>query len=218
MESSALAVRIAIVAVPLVLAIVCHEVAHGAVAWLCGDPTAQRSGRLTLNPLRHVDPIGTLLVPGVLALAPLLTGSPPFLFGWAKPVPIDPRNFRHPRRDELLVALAGPGTNLLLATLCALALGAILPGAGPHPGSRPDVQLLVNGIAVNSVLAVFNLIPVPPLDGGRVLAALLPLGGQRALASVERIGMVVVLLVAFHTGLVGTLVEPVMHFFLRLAQ
>jgi Zn-dependent protease len=218
MESSALAVRIAIVAVPLVFAIVCHEVAHGGVAWLCGDPTAQRLGRLTLNPLRHVDPVGTVLIPGVLALLPLLTGRPPFLFGWAKPVPIDPRNFRHRRRDEFLVALAGPGTNLVLATLCALALGAVLPTAGPHPSSQPLVQLLANGIAVNCVLAVFNLIPVPPLDGGRVLAAVLPIAGRRALASVERVGMVLVLLVALNTGVVGTLVQPVIRFFFRLAQ
>jgi Zn-dependent protease len=220
MESSALVVRIAIVAVPLVLAIVCHEVAHGGVAWLCGDATAQRLGRLTLNPLRHVDPIGTVLVPGMLAIAPLVFGTPPFLFGWAKPVPIDPRNFGHPRRDEMLVALAGPGTNLVLATACALGLGALSRSVVGEPSSGvvAVARMLQQGIVANCVLAVFNLIPVPPLDGGRVLSALLPFSGRRALASFERVGMVVVLLVAFNTGVVGMLVQPVVRFFFRLAQ
>jgi len=218
MDPSALVAQIAVVAVPLVAAVVLHEVAHGGVAWLCGDPTAQRLGRLTLNPLPHVDPVGTLLVPGLLAIAPLVLGTPPFLFGWARPVPIDPRNFRHPRRDEVLVALAGPGTNLLLAAACALALGALPRTEEPSLALLVIAAMLRTGIVANSVLAVFNLIPVPPLDGGRVLAALLPFRGRRALASFERVGMVVVLLVALNTGIVGTLVQPVVHFFFRLAQ
>src|SRR4029450_4311333 len=130
MGLTAVMARVAIVAVPLLAAVVLHEVAHGVVAYACGDPTAARAGRLTLNPLAHVDPVGTLLVPGLLLLMPLLLGTTPFVFGWAKPVPIDPRWFRRPRLDGLLVALAGPGTNAVLAVLSALVTRAL---AAPPP-------------------------------------------------------------------------------------
>src|SRR5262249_15043292 len=123
MEPTAMIARVAIVAVPLLVAVILHEVAHGVVAYGCGDPTAARAGRLTLNPIPHVDPVGTLLIPGLLLLTSFMLGTRPLFFGWAKPVPIDPRWFRRPRLDGFLVALAGPGTNLVLAALSAVALG-----------------------------------------------------------------------------------------------
>src|SRR5437867_12880002 len=123
--ASGVIAEVAIVAVPVLAAIVFHEVAHGAVAYACGDPTAARHGRLTLNPIPHIDPVGTVLLPAVLLLAPLLLGTPAVVFGWARPVPVDVRRLRHPRRDAVLVALAGPATNLVLATFSALALAAL---------------------------------------------------------------------------------------------
>src|SRR5262245_32974653 len=131
-SASAVVAHAAIVAVPVVAAIVLHEVAHGAVAYACGDPTAAERGRLTLNPLPHVDPVGTLLLPGILLLAPLLFGTPAVVFGWARPVPVDFARLRHPRRDTVLVALAGPVTNLVLATVSAFVLGAV--ARTPAPG------------------------------------------------------------------------------------
>src|SRR5262245_9106062 len=168
MEVTAVMASVAIVAVPLLVAVVLHEVAHGAVAYVCGDPTAARAGRLTLNPLAHIDPVGTVLIPGLLVLMGLLLGTRPFLFGWAKPVPIDPRWFRRPRLDGLLVALAGPGTNLTLAALSAVAWGW-LAAHEMSPGSAFLSALVAQSVIINCVLAVFNLLPVPPLDGGRVL-------------------------------------------------
>lgn len=219
MEPDGLVAQIAIVAVPLLLAIVCHEVAHGAVAYLCGDPTAAQAGRLTLNPLPHVDPVGTLLLPGVLLLAPLLLGTKPFVFGWAKPVPIDPRRFRHPRRDELLVALAGPATNLALAGVATLILAFLLSADVAASGPvKILAYMAATGIQVNCLLAVFNLLPIPPLDGGRVLSAILPAGGQRLLAGLERVGLVVVLLVVMNTQVLSTLVRPLVTFFFGLAE
>jgi Zn-dependent protease len=210
MEGTAVIARIAIVAIPLLVAVVLHEVAHGAVAYACGDPTAARAGRLTLNPIAHVDPVGTIIVPGILMLMPLLLGTSPFVFGWAKPVPIDPRWFRRPRLDGLLVALAGPGTNLLLAAASALALGWLLSsGATDRATGKFLATLAGQSIVVNCVLAVFNLLPIPPLDGGRVLAAVLPGGAARALAQLEQVGFVVVLLVVMNTGVLGRLVRPV---------
>ncbi|HJQ84044.1 MAG TPA: site-2 protease family protein [Candidatus Binatia bacterium] len=213
--------RIAIVAVPVLAAIVLHEVAHGAVAWLCGDPTAARAGRLTLNPIPHIDPFGTVILPGLLLLAPLLFGTRPLLFGYARPVPIDVRQLRHPRRDSILVALAGPGTNLALAGVSAVALGIVLsfvPSAGDAGTLTSGIaEMLGASVVINCVLAVFNLLPVPPLDGGRVLTALLPLPAARALARVEGIGFIVVLLVVMNTGVVRWLTAPVLEFFYGLA-
>jgi len=216
-SASAVVAHAAIVAVPVVAAIVLHEVAHGAVAYACGDPTAARRGRLTLNPIPHVDPVGTLLLPGILLLAPLLFGTPAVVFGWARPVPVDFARLRHPRRDAILVALAGPATNLALAAASAFVLGA-LPRT-PEPGLGVTVvgMLAVASLSINCVLAVFNLLPVPPLDGGRVLTALLPVRVARALVPVERIALIVLFLVVMQGHVVSRLVEPVMRFFLRLA-
>ena len=216
-SASAVVAHAAIVAVPVVAAIVLHEVAHGAVAYACGDPTAARRGRLTLNPIPHVDPVGTLLLPGILLLAPLLFGTPAVVFGWARPVPVDFARLRHPRRDAILVALAGPATNLALAAASAFVLGA-LPRT-PEPGLGVTVvgMLAVASLSINCVLAVFNLLPVPPLDGGRVLTALLPVRVARALVPVERIALIVLFLVVMQGHVVSRLVEPVMRFFLRMA-
>lgn len=167
--------------IPVVLAITVHEVAHGYVARQHGDDTAARAGRLTLNPLKHVDPFGTVILPGIL----LLTGLPPF--GFAKPVPVNFMKLQNPKRDMVWVAAAGPAVNLFMAIGWAILsnLGAFMSG---------DIQIWFAdmtqvGIAANVVLMVFNMIPLPPLDGGRVAVGLLPLSLARPLASVERYGL-----------------------------
>ena len=158
--------------IPLVIAIVFHEVAHGFVARLLGDQTAARLGRLSLNPIRHVDPVGTLAVPLMLALV-----SAP-IFGWAKPVPVVPDRMRHPRWDMALVALAGPGTNLILALVAAIALALTYSWSGDELAQTGAagffVQNLFNFLKINIFLAIFNLLPVPPFDGGHVVEAALP--------------------------------------------
>jgi Zn-dependent protease len=175
---------------PVLLAITFHEAAHGFVAWRLGDDTAKRLGRVTFNPLRHVDPFGTVILPGLLLLL-----RSPFLFGWAKPVPVRFERLNNPRRDMVLVAAAGPGINVLLAFaafLTAHGLGLLPESIGAWLGDN-----LENAIVLNLVLAVFNMIPVPPLDGGRVAVGLLPpaLGWQ--LARIEPYGLLLVILVFF---------------------
>ena len=154
--------------IPLVIAIVFHEVSHGWVANMLGDPTAKRRGRLTLNPIKHVDPFGTVLLPMVLAVS----GAP--VFGWAKPVPVVSQRLRNPRYHMVLVALAGPGMNLLLALVAAL-IFALVVAAGPQGLVAVFViQNLIHFIVINVFLAIFNLIPIPPFDGGHVVEGLLP--------------------------------------------
>ncbi len=186
---------------PLLFAMVLHEYAHGWAADKCGDPTAKLQGRLTMNPLAHIDPFGTIILPLMCLILP---GS--FLLGWAKPVPIDPRNMHRPRRDMALVAAAGPGMNLVLAVVSALLLAFLLTleptllirqaaGAGPQPDSMTTMFLLpiavmaFYSVMINVFLALFNLIPIPPLDGGRILACLLPAKPALALARMEPYGM-----------------------------
>ena len=184
--------RIAIWLIPLVVAIVFHEVAHGYVARLLGDPTAEASGRLTLNPIRHVDPVGTVVVPMLLALAK----AP--IFGWAKPVPVVAARMRNPRRDMALVALAGPATNLVLAAITALVIGVVASWSGgglPAGGVAGFVDYnLINFLMINVFLAVFNLLPVPPFDGGHVVEAMLPRRLAAPYARLHRFAFPVMLL------------------------
>lgn len=172
---------------PALLAITLHEAAHGFVAWWMGDPTAKDAGRLSLNPLRHVDPMGTVVLPAMLLLV-----KAPFLFGWAKPVPVDFHNLPSPRRDMAIVAAAGPGINLLQAYI-ALLLFHLLPMFG-QTVDQWVAQNLENAIQINLILCVFNMLPLPPLDGGRVAVGLLPLALARPLARLERYGMVLLLI------------------------
>ncbi len=178
-------------AIPAILAITLHEAAHGYVALLFGDPTAKERGRLSLNPIRHVDPFGTIILPGLLMLAKV-----PFLMGWAKPVPVDFSRLKHPRRDMVWVAAAGPGLNLALAVISATLFHGL--GALPEGLQLFGQALLTNSLLFNVMLAVFNMIPLPPLDGGRVAVGLLPLRAAHALARLEKYGILalIVLLVA----------------------
>jgi Zn-dependent protease len=171
---------------PVIVAITFHEAAHGFVAWRLGDSTAYRLGRVTFNPLKHIDPFGTILLPLLLFLSPV-----PFVLGYAKPVPVNFRALRRPRRDMVLVALAGPVTNLLLALASALAIHAALPVAGAT--GRWLVVTLTNSLLVNLVLAVFNMLPIPPLDGGRVAVGLLPRPLALPLARLERHGLLILI-------------------------
>lgn len=173
-------------AIPAILAITLHEAAHGYAALWRGDPTAREAGRLSLNPIRHVDPLGTILLPGFL----IATGAP-FLFGWAKPVPVDFSRLRNPRRDMVLVAIAGPGTNLFLAIVSALLIHVAL--MAPQPSQQWFVDMLVQSMRFNVILGLFNMIPLPPMDGGRVAVGLLPLPAARALARLENYGMFILL-------------------------
>jgi Zn-dependent protease len=188
--------------VPVVLAIALHEAAHGYVARVFGDQTAWMLGRVTLNPIKHIDPIGTVVVPGLL----FLTGAP-FLFGWAKPVPVNFGNLRHPKRDMIWVAAAGPLANFAMALLWAW----LAQAAGPSGVLASDglYRMAQIGISINLVLMVLNLLPIPPLDGGRIAVGLLPGRASQALAQVEPYGFFVILLLLV-TGLLGDLMRPVM--------
>ena len=199
--------------VPLVFAIVFHEVAHGRVARRLGDPTADEMGRLSLNPLRHVDPIGTVVLPGMLALAHLP------VFGWAKPVPVVAQRLGNPRRDMMLVAAAGPATNILLAAIGAVLLGLLVrghPSADALPAWGGFLALnLANFVMINVFLALFNLIPIPPFDGSHILEGVLPGSLRRGYARVRRLGfaLVLVILIVLPTLVpgfnpVGTLLGP----------
>jgi Zn-dependent protease len=163
---------IAALVVPLIIAIVFHEVAHGWTARALGDPTAAQLGRLTLNPIKHVDPFGTLILPGMLKLA----GLP--VFGWAKPVPVIKERLRNPRRDMMIVAAAGPGSNLVMALIGAVLLGLMFRGVTGNDDVGPVYSFLMtnlrNFIVLNVFLALFNLLPVPPFDGGHIVEGLLP--------------------------------------------
>ena len=204
--------QIAVSVVPILIAVTFHEVAHGFVAYLQGDNTAKAMGRLTLNPIAHIDPIGTVLMP--LALLVFTRGQ--FVFGYAKPVPINPYNFKNPRKGMALSALAGPAVNLLMAIICGVLLTWVLvPLAGTvNPAFvfrvlSPIGAMLKLGVWINLLLASFNLIPIPPLDGGRVLAGVLPPRQAYALEKLERYGFIIVL-VLIMTGIASYFIDPVM--------
>ncbi|HLH95971.1 MAG TPA: site-2 protease family protein [Xanthobacteraceae bacterium] len=182
--------------VPVIVAITFHEAAHGFVARICGDLTAWRLGRVTLNPLKHIDPFGTLLLPGLLLLL-----RSPFLFGYAKPVPVNFSALRNPRRDMVLVALAGPIMNLALAMLAALAFHLVVDL--PSPSQQWVARSLENALVLNVVLAAFNMLPLPPLDGGRVLVGVLPKALAAPLAALEPFGMLILVAILFLVPLLG---------------
>jgi Zn-dependent protease len=207
--------QIAISAVPLLIAITFHEVAHGLVAYRLGDKTAWALGRLSLNPLKHIDPVGTVLMPILLLI--LTHGR--FTFGYAKPVPISPINFRNPKRDMALSAAAGPVMNLALTILCILLvrlvvfpLSELLPGLN-RTVFVPLYLMLQAGVAWNVLLGLFNMLPVPPLDGGRVAVGLLPGRQSIALSRLEPYGMIIVLVLVFFFK-VHLIFWPIINFFM----
>jgi Zn-dependent protease len=182
--------------VPVIIAITFHEAAHGFVAWRLGDDTAYRLGRVTFNPFKHIDRFGTVILPGLLLLM-----KSPFLFGYAKPVPVRFGNLRHPRRDMVLVAAAGPGINLALAVASAFLLYPTLEM--PDTAQRWSQETLFNSLRLNLVLAVFNMLPLPPLDGGRVAVGLLPRALATPLAQLEKWGMLIIIGAIFILPLLG---------------
>jgi Zn-dependent protease len=213
--------------IPLVIAVVFHEVSHGYVAKLLGDPTAHEQKRLSLNPIRHVDPVGTVLLPGGLALA----GLP--VFGWAKPVPVNARRLRTPRYGLMAVAAAGPGSNFLMTALGALALGLIDGHYGPAQQPSGAMQFVAqnvfNFIGINIFLALFNLLPIPPFDGSHIVQGLLPRAAARKYAALQKYGILLMVLllvvlpyVAPQMGIVDRLVGPpfdaVQGWYLALAE
>jgi Zn-dependent protease len=199
---------LAIYAIPVLLAITLHEAAHGYVARHFGDPTAYLAGRISLNPLRHVDPVGTILVPGAILVASKLIGGSAMLFGWAKPVPVDFSRLRNPKKDMLWVAAAGPGTNLLMAVGWA----ALLKIASVTPENLytlPMTKMALAGIEINAVLMLLNLLPIPPLDGGRIAVSLLPHRLAWRFSRLEPYGLAILLLLLF-TDILGVILWPLM--------
>ncbi len=196
--------QIAIWALPLLFAITVHEVAHGYVAFKLGDPTAKRLGRLTLNPVKHIDPIGTIVVPLVL----LVASGFQFAFGWAKPVPVTWTNLKSPRRDMALVAIAGPATNLVMAFgWGAIAKVAQLTGGPSHNFTLLLMLMGTAGILINLMLMILNLIPIPPLDGSRILSSLLPPKMALLLSRVEPYGLIILVVLIF-SGLLRKVLVP----------
>lgn len=198
---------IAVYAIPVIFAITLHEAAHGFVAMRLGDPTAKLLGRVTANPVKHIDPVGTLLVPGLILLASKAMGGMA-LFGWAKPVPVVQSNLRQPRRDMGVVAAAGPAANLAMALAWGIGLKLLVVFGMATQGSEFFVRMCLAGVTVNLVLAVLNLMPVPPLDGGRILVSLLPLRFAEPVARLEPYGLFI-LLALLATGWLGGIVLPV---------
>ncbi len=191
MDISSFIQNICIYALPVLFAITLHEAAHAYAARHFGDPTAYLMGRMTLNPIKHIDPLGTIALP---LLCLLLPGS--FLFGWAKPVPVNFGDLRNPKRDMRWVALAGPAANLIMMLLWTLVLGILLHAA-EGDFVYPLRQMAQAGVQINIVLMILNLIPIPPLDGGRVLISLLPDSAARKVARIEPYGMIVLLVLMF---------------------
>ncbi|SNB45687.1 site-2 protease family protein [Geobacter sp. DSM 9736] len=195
--------KLSVMLVPALMAITCHEVSHGYVANRLGDSTARSLGRLTLNPLKHLDIFGTLMI--------FIVG-----IGWAKPVPVNYNNLRHPKRDMMWVAAAGPVTNFSLAAISAIAMrgvysiGSGLAGGGANALLEPILLMLAFSVYINLLLAIFNLIPVPPLDGGRVMTGLLPYRQAEAYSRIEPFGMIIIILLVFFTNIFGKVISPIL--------
>lgn len=199
--------KIAVSALPIIFAITVHEAAHGYAAKYFGDLTAERMGRITLNPLKHIDPIGTVLLPAVT----LMVGG--MLFGWAKPVPVNFANLRNPKKDMLWVAAAGPVSNFIMAIFWGFMLS--FSSSLPATAAQFLSHMSWVGITINLVLMVLNLLPLPPLDGGRIAVSLLPTDLAAKLSQVERYGFVILVGLLF-TGILGKIISPVINFFAQI--
>ncbi len=199
--------KIAVYALPILFAITVHEAAHGYAAKYFGDLTAERMGRITLNPLKHIDPFGTILLP---ALTVMLGG---ILFGWAKPVPVNFANLRNPKKDMFWVAAAGPASNFIMAIFWALLLS--YANYAPNTAVNFLAEMSLAGISINLVLMVLNLLPMPPLDGGRIAVSLLPTPMAIQLARLEQYGFIILIVLMF-TGILGKIISPIIQLFERL--
>ena len=177
----------------LIFSIILHECAHGMAAERCGDPTARQAGRITLNPIPHLDPIGSIFLPGIMILMNLVTGSG-FIFGWAKPVPINPYNLNDPKRDMMWIGLAGPATNFAVALFLALVFRLLAVS------SSLVATILFYGVVINLILGFINLVPIPPLDGSRILSGLLPEKYAYKLSRIEPFGFMI-LIILFISGI-----------------
>ncbi len=206
--------KIAVFALPVIFAITLHEAAHGYVARYFGDMTAAAAGRITANPIKHIDPVGTILVPLLILVASKLLGGGALLFGWAKPVPVNFGNLRRPKQDMLWVAAAGPGVNFVMAVFWALMI-QVGHALGSGFASAPLMLMGAAGVFINVILMALNLIPLPPLDGGRIAVSLLPVRQAIQYSRIEPYGLFILLGLLF-TGILGYVLWPLISIFIGL--